>query len=324
MAAVAASATGADSTSARPRTSPSSKRRSRSGPWRARGARSCCRWAPTATPTRPCRTSRPTIACCVRRARADHRRRRSPQPGPDRQRVLVPPDVEATHAARRRPGRDGGEARPGDRAGPQAVERRRSPTSATTRSSPSATASSRSRPAGLPWRGPAYVNVVVSASHRRRSPVTCCWSARTRPRPSSSRTWPGSGWCASGPRPPGPRRPIENACLCGEIAITKQHTVVLAHRAARAREGRAAAGQGASGHRRDRPARAGSDLHPDVHRRPARTRWSRAAPADELRDLEGPALQVHRASTASRPTARRPRASTASPRSSRRRPATST
>ena len=83
---------------------------------------------------------------------------------------------------------------------------------------------------GLPWQGPSYVNLVVCASTRRPSPATCSWSARTRRR----RSWPGHGRDPHRPLPPRERKGPEARGQVGlhlqGIALTKQRTVVLAHR----------------------------------------------------------------------------------------------
>ena len=245
-------------------------------------ARSRSRSGPTPTPTARCRSSRPTTGLLALAELELTTDAEDPHhPGLIGNAYSYAPEVEATMLLAADASAVAGKARPGDRARAQAVARERSATSATTRSSPSATAELAIPAGGLPWRGPAYVNVVVSASHpEARSPATCCWSARTRRRPSSSRTWPGSGSCASARRRSrAPDAELESRLpAAAEIAIAKQHTVVLAHQLAGAREGRAAAREGPSGHRRDRLAGARSDLDPDVRRRLARIRSSPAEP----------------------------------------------
>ncbi len=83
---------------------------------------------------------------------------------------------------------------------------------------------------GLPWRGPAFVNVVVSASHSRAKPGDVLLVGQNETTPVVVQDMAGIRVVRS--RPASSRAPdaeIESACLCREIAITKQHTVVLAH-----------------------------------------------------------------------------------------------
>lgn len=83
---------------------------------------------------------------------------------------------------------------------------------------------------GLPWRGPAYLNVVVSASHRKAKPGDVLLVGQNETTPVVVQDMAGIRVVRFRPASShGPDATIENACLCGEIAITKKHTVVLAH-----------------------------------------------------------------------------------------------
>ncbi len=91
---------------------------------------------------------------------------------------------------------------------------RRSATSATTRWSRSATPSCGCRRAACPGAGRRSSTWSSAPAIPRRTPATCCWSARTRrPRPSC-RTWPGSGRCAFAPATQPSRRPSARPPAC--------------------------------------------------------------------------------------------------------------
>ena len=190
------------------------------------------------------------------------------QPGPDRQRVLLLARRRGDAAARR--GRRGAtrRSRRGRSSWPAIRGDGTSATSATTRWSPSATPSSGA------GRRPAVARARLHQPGRQREPsrgeaaATCCWSARTRPRPSSSRTWPGSGWCASAPATqPEPPRRARGTPACAPGCRSRSGDRGALPRAPRPRAGRAAAGPRAAGHRRRRACLAGADLDPDVRRR---------------------------------------------------------
>ncbi len=147
---------------------------------------------------------------------------------------------------------------------------------------------------GLPWRGPAYLNVVVSASHRKAKPGDVLLVGQNETTPVVVQDMAGIRVVRFRPASShGPDATIENACLCGEIAITKQHTVVLAHELPALAKGERLLVKGhlvtdATG----LPAPARISTRMFVADRPDQVEPGGAA--DDLRDLEGPALQVHR------------------------------
>lgn len=83
---------------------------------------------------------------------------------------------------------------------------------------------------GVPWRGPAYVNVVVSASHRKAKQGDVLLVGQNETTPTVVQDMAGIRVVRFRPAAAkGPAAVIESACLCGDIVIAKQHTVVLAH-----------------------------------------------------------------------------------------------
>ncbi len=183
------------------------RRRSRQG--QARGALVRTRLADRPAAARD-RCRRPARG--ARRARADHRCPGCESSGADRQRLRLLAQGRGDAAARRRRRGRQGEARSCDRPR-QAVGRRGQPRTPSRRCHLRRRQAEDAAANGLPWRGPSFVNVVVSASHPKAKQGDSCWSARTRRRRPSFRTWRASESFAFARRrrrrrPPSARRAV--------------------------------------------------------------------------------------------------------------------
>ncbi len=84
---------------------------------------------------------------------------------------------------------------------------------------------------GLPWRGPSYVNLVVSATHPDAKPGDVLLVGQNEKTPVVVQDMGGIRIVRYRPgSAKGPKATVEAACMCKGIAIAKQRTVVLAHR----------------------------------------------------------------------------------------------
>ena len=254
----------ARSRSARPRTSPSCSRRCRSRP--RPGPRARVAAQPRAADEDRLAAARPGAGrppAGVRRARADHRRRRPRPPGADRQRVLVLARGRGDPAAGR------GRRAPSRRSRGRAVELAGAPWRQDVshqRHHAVVTfgdAELRVPKGGLPWSGPSFVNLVVGAEPSRRETGR---RAAGRPEREDADRRPGHGRdpgrCASAPATrPEPPAEREATCLCAGVAGREDaRRWCSSHELADLAAGRAPARPRAPGHRRRRasPRRPGS------------------------------------------------------------------
>ena len=84
---------------------------------------------------------------------------------------------------------------------------------------------------GLPWQGPSYVNVVVGASHSKAKPGEVILVGENEKTPVVDQDMAGIRVVRFRPASAkGPQPEVNSSCLCGQIALTKQRTIVLSHR----------------------------------------------------------------------------------------------
>ena len=168
-----------------------------------------------------------------------------------------------------------------------------SATNAITPSSPSATASWRCRRRACRGAGHRSSTSSSAPAIPGQGKATCCWWVKTRRLRRSYRTWRGFALCAFARRRPRHRPHSATPPVCAQACRSQSSRPWSSRTSSPPRPGRAAAGQGSTGHRRCRSRRRGADLDPSLPRhRPRSARIRRQC--EGFRNLEGPSVEVHR------------------------------